>query len=48
MVSNLGLKFEGTPHSGIDDARNITRILQIMVRDGCEIKFNEELLSLNK
>lgn len=48
MVSNLGLKFEGTPHSGIDDARNITRILQIMVRDGCEIKFNEQLLSLNK
>lgn len=47
LVSNLGLQFEGTPHSGIDDARNITRILQIMVRDGCEIKFNEELLSLN-
>lgn len=41
MVNNLGMRFEGRPHSGMDDARNIARILQKMVQDGCEIKFNE-------
>ena len=42
MVKNLGMKFEGRPHSGIDDARNIARILQKMIQDGCEIKFNHD------
>lgn len=27
----------------MDDARNIARILQKMIQDGCEIKFNESL-----
>ena len=43
MVNNLGMKFEGRPHCGMDDARNIARILRKMVQDGCEIKFNESL-----
>lgn len=43
MVNNLGLKFEGRPHCGMDDARNIARVLRKMVQDGCEIKFNESL-----
>ncbi|XP_068738816.1 3'-5' exoribonuclease 1-like [Montipora capricornis] len=43
MVNNLGMTFEGRPHSGMDDARNIARILQQMVQDGCEITFNEHL-----
>ena len=28
----------------MDDARNIARILQKMIQDGCEITFNERLL----
>ena len=44
MVKNLGMRFQGRPHSGMDDTRNIARILQKMVQDGCEIKFNERLL----
>lgn len=43
MVNNLGMRFEGRPHSGMDDSRNITRILQKMAQDGCEVKFNEYL-----
>jgi len=30
----LNLEFEGRPHSGKDDARNIARILSILLRDG--------------
>ena len=26
MLERLGLEFEGTPHSGIDDATNIARV----------------------
>lgn len=48
MVKNLGMRFEGRPHSGIDDARNIARILQKMVQDGCEIKFNHDERLLDK
>lgn len=48
MVKNLGMRFEGRPHSGIDDARNIARILQKMVQDGCEIKFNHDEHLLDK
>lgn len=43
MLINLGLPFEGRLHCGMDDARNIARILQKMAQDGCEIKFNEYL-----
>ena len=45
MVKNLGMQFEGRPHSGMDDARNIARILQKMAQDGCEFKFNEYLFN---
>ena len=48
MVNNLGMTFEGRPHSGMDDARNIARILQQMVKDGCELKFNEYLCNTTK
>ena len=47
-MKNLGMKFEGRPHSGIDYARNIARILQKMVQDGCEIKFNHDERLLDK
>ena len=41
LFNNLGTKFEGRLHCGMDDARNIARILRKMVQDGCEIIFNE-------
>ena len=43
MLHNLEMEFEGRPHSGMDDSRNITRILQKMVEDGCELVYNEWL-----
>jgi inhibitor of KinA sporulation pathway (predicted exonuclease) len=30
----LGMKFEGAPHRGLDDARNIARIYRRMHADG--------------
>jgi 3'-5' exoribonuclease 1 len=27
MLSTLGLEFEGQPHSGLDDAKNIARVV---------------------
>ena len=41
MLQNLEMEFEGRPHSGLDDSRNIARILQKMLEDGCELRFNE-------
>lgn len=32
QLSRIGLKFEGRPHSGISDARNIARVLCSMLR----------------
>lgn len=37
MLGSLGMKFEGSLHSGIDDTRNITRILRQMITDGYSI-----------
>jgi len=44
MLEILGLAFEGRPHSGIDDARNIARILAQLIADGCNVYENEKLL----
>ena len=41
MLQHLGLKFEGRPHSGIDDARNITRILIELIKDGADATIND-------
>jgi 3'-5' exoribonuclease 1 len=43
MLSRLGLKFEGRPHSGIDDARNIARIAVGMMQKGCVLRVNDSL-----
>ncbi len=40
MLENLGMKFEGREHCGMDDARNIVRILLQMIEDGCVLKYN--------
>ena len=41
MLQNLGMKFEGSPHSGIDDATNIARIALKLMTDGCDLSVNE-------
>ncbi|KAH3805717.1 3'-5' exoribonuclease 1-like [Dreissena polymorpha] len=43
MLHNLGMKFEGSPHSGIDDAVNIARIAIKMLCDGCCLSLNEQI-----
>ena len=35
------LTFEGRQHSGIDDTRNIARIAAALLRDGCNVPFND-------
>ncbi|KAJ3106437.1 3'-5' exoribonuclease 1 [Phlyctochytrium bullatum] len=37
MLAGLGMEFEGRPHSGIDDARNIARITVRMMEDGARL-----------
>jgi len=32
MLQQLSLEFEGSPHSGIDDSRNVARIARELVR----------------
>lgn len=43
MLQHLGMKFEGRPHSGIDDARNIARILIQLIKDGANANINETI-----
>jgi len=43
MLEKLDLEFEGSPHSGLDDARNIARVVSRMVADGAVLKVNERL-----
>ncbi|TPX51828.1 hypothetical protein SeMB42_g00501 [Synchytrium endobioticum] len=43
MLNCLGMNFEGREHSGIDDARNIARIVLRMMGDGMKVKENVEL-----
>ncbi|XP_060575306.1 3'-5' exoribonuclease 1-like [Ruditapes philippinarum] len=43
MLKNLGMKFEGSPHSGIDDSINISRIAIKMLNDGCGLNVNEHI-----
>lgn len=37
------MKFEGSPHSGIDDATNIARIAIKLLSDGCCLNLNEQI-----
>ncbi|XP_055488660.1 3'-5' exoribonuclease 1 isoform X1 [Leucoraja erinacea] len=41
MLENLGMVYEGRPHCGLDDSRNIARIAIRMLQDGCELRVNE-------
>ena len=42
--SDLGLEFEGSPHSGVDDARNIARILVRLLSDRAFVRINEKIV----
>uniref|UniRef100_A0A4W5Q222 Exoribonuclease 1 n=1 Tax=Hucho hucho TaxID=62062 RepID=A0A4W5Q222_9TELE len=43
MLEKLGLKYEGRPHSGLDDSRNIAHIAMCMLQDGCQLRINERM-----
>lgn len=44
MLEHLGMNFQGSPHSGIDDARNIARIVVRMLIDRAHIRINEKIV----
>lgn len=41
MLENLGMQYDGRPHCGLDDSRNIARIAIHMLKDGCQLRVNE-------
>ncbi|XP_045142897.1 3'-5' exoribonuclease 1 isoform X2 [Echinops telfairi] len=43
MLEKLGMSYDGRPHSGLDDSRNIARIAVRMLQDGCELRVNEKM-----
>uniref|UniRef100_A0A8C1BSL7 Exoribonuclease 1 n=1 Tax=Cyprinus carpio carpio TaxID=630221 RepID=A0A8C1BSL7_CYPCA len=45
MLENLGMQYDGRPHCGLDDSRNIARIAIYMLKDGCQLRVNECLHS---
>ncbi|RUS29564.1 hypothetical protein BC938DRAFT_480515 [Jimgerdemannia flammicorona] len=42
MLDKLGLEFEGRQHSGLDDARNVGRIVKWLAEDGVVVKANRK------
>ena len=42
MLEYLGMTFEGHEHCGLDDTRNITRIVRHMLTSDCYFKYNIE------
>jgi hypothetical protein len=47
MIKEIGFKFQGNPHSGLDDARNIAYVAQCLLQDGASLVFNEKLSDEN-
>ena len=43
MLSQLGMTFEGRQHCGLDDAKNIARMLVKMIEDECAMVVNGRL-----
>jgi len=43
LLSFYGLRFEGHPHSGIDDAYNLARVVQRIYKSGHVLDVNESL-----
>jgi 3'-5' exoribonuclease 1 len=48
MLSRLGMDFVGQPHSGLDDAKNIARIVVRLLKDQAVIRVNEKIQSVAK
>ncbi|CAF0988031.1 unnamed protein product [Adineta steineri] len=45
MLENLHLPFHGNLHSGLDDAKNIGKIIIQLIKDGCILMPNELYVS---
>lgn len=43
MLSRLDMDFEGQPHCGLDDAKNIARIVVRLLKDKAVIRANEKI-----
>ncbi|XP_071288779.1 3'-5' exoribonuclease 1-like [Agelaius tricolor] len=43
MLENLGMSYDGRPHSGLDDSKSIARIAVRMLQDGCALRVNERI-----
>ena len=43
QLRHYGLEFEGRPHSGIDDSRNIARVAMRLLEDGFALDLNDAL-----
>src|SRR4051812_17432443 len=43
MLAYLEMEFEGQQHSGLDDSKNIARILIQLMKDGCPVEVNSKL-----
>lgn len=43
MLSHLGMVFQGQPHSGLDDSKNIARVAIRLLRDGANMRVNEKI-----
>uniref|UniRef100_A0A0R3S176 Exonuclease domain-containing protein n=1 Tax=Elaeophora elaphi TaxID=1147741 RepID=A0A0R3S176_9BILA len=46
MLTFLNMKFEGREHSGLDDSKNIARIVIKMLEDRSELRVNEKLVKI--
>lgn len=42
-LQDLGIKFSGRQHSGLDDARNTARLTWRMIQDGCVMNVTKSL-----
>ncbi|XP_058448911.1 3'-5' exonuclease Snipper [Malaya genurostris] len=42
-LESLGIRFEGRPHSGLHDARNIARLMTRMCKDGANFVITKDL-----
>ncbi|MPC19030.1 3'-5' exoribonuclease 1 [Portunus trituberculatus] len=43
MLNHLGMKFQGQPHSGLDDSKNIARVAIRLLKDGANLRVNERI-----
>lgn len=41
MLEELGVRFEGRLHCGLDDSKNIASLLILMIKDGVSLELNE-------